>query len=147
MTQLLKVLVAEDDRNDRFLLEQAFAEAGVSGTLRFVQDGGGVVAYLSGEGEFADRTRFPYPDLVLLDIKMPKLDGFQVLKWIRGRAGLGWLTVIMFSGSALDEDVRRAFELGANSYLQKPCNSSELVAMLRSLDSYWRGYNVFQKER
>lgn len=137
------MLVAEDDENEQILLKRAFSTVDVHASLSFVKDGDEAVDYLGGIGPFADRERFPFPDLMLLDIKMPKRDGFEVLEWARGEGGCKCLPVIVLSSSGREEDVQRAFELGANSYLQKTVSSSGLVNMARSVQSYWVRHNVF----
>jgi two-component system response regulator len=143
MSRRLNVLVAEDDGNDRMLMKRAFSMANVAATFLFVVDGDETVAYLRGADQFSDRTRFPFPDLLLLDIQMPKRDGFEVLEWARGEGGCKTLPVIVFSSSHRNEDVHRALSLGANSYLEKTVSSSGYVAMARSLNSYWVRHNKF----
>jgi CheY-like chemotaxis protein len=143
MSRRLNVLVAEDNEDDRILLKRAFSMASVPATFAFVVDGEETVAYLGGVNQFSDRTRFPFPDLLLLDIKMPKRDGFDVLEWARGEGECRTLPVIVFSSSRRDEDVQRAFSLGANSFLEKTVSSSGYVDMARSLNSYWVRHNAF----
>ena len=125
------------------LMKRAFSMTEVDATFLFVVDGEETVAYLSGTDRFADRTRFPFPDLLLLDIKMPKRDGFEVLEWARGEGGCNTLPVIVFSSSRRNEDVHRALLLGANSYLEKTVSSGGFVDMARSLNSYWVRHNKF----
>lgn len=137
------MLVAEDDENEQILLKRAFSTLNVHAALTFVKDGDEAVDYLDGAGQFADRNRFPFPDLMLLDIKMPKRDGFEVLEWARGAGGCKCLPVIVLSSSGREEDVERAFRLGANSYLQKTISSGGLLDMARSVESYWVRHNVF----
>lgn len=141
MARLLNFLVAEDDENDRFFLSRAFLDAKAHGALMFVADGEEAVDYLGGSGKFAERARFPYPDVLVLDLKMPRLDGFEVLRWMRSRSACRCIPVIVLSGSNRQEDVRRAFELGANSYLKKPCNSGQLVELASNIAAYWGQYN------
>jgi two-component system response regulator len=143
MARLLNFLVAEDNENDRFFLESAFVEAGVQAVLTFVCDGEDVIEYLGGGVRFSDRCQFPYPDLLLLDMRMRRCDGFDVLKWMRGRAATRWMPVIVLSSSSLEKDVKLALDLGANSYLQKPVSSAKLVEMARAIGAFWAGHNVF----
>ena len=143
MSRRLNVLVAEDDGNDSMLMQRAFSMANVPATFLFVTDGDETVAYLRGANQFSDRTQFPFPDLLLLDISMPKRDGFEVLEWARGEGGCKTLPVIVFSSSRRNEDVHRALSLGANSYLEKTVSSSGYVDMARSLNSYWVRHNRF----
>jgi CheY-like chemotaxis protein len=131
------ILVAEDDTDDAFFLQRAFKMAGISTWLQFVRDGQEAIDYLSGEGVFADRTVHPTPDLLLLDLKMPRMNGFQVLEWVRQQPGLKRLPVIIFSSSDEGKDINRAYDLGANSYLIKPHSSEELINVAQRVKQYW----------
>jgi CheY-like chemotaxis protein len=127
------VLHVDDDPNDTTLLQVACAKAAVDFQLQNVGDGTEVINYLSGAGKYADRTRYEIPGLVLLDLKMPRATGWEILRWIRGHALLKNLPVIVLSGSELQEDKLRAYEGGANSYLVKPPNFSSLVSMVKDI--------------
>ena len=131
------ILVAEDDSTDAFFLARAFGKAGIPTALQFVRDGQEAIDYLVGEGRFANRLTHPGPDLLLMDLKMPRRDGFQVLAWIREQPLLKRLPVIIFSSSSLDSDVNRAYDLGANSYLVKPHSNEDLLAVVEKLKDYW----------
>ena len=131
------ILVAEDDTADAFFLKRAFAKVGVPTALHFVHDGQEVLEYLLGDGQFANRPTHPVPDLLLLDLKMPRMDGFQVLDWVRQQPRLKRLPVIIFSSSAQDQDINRAYDLGANSYLVKPHSTEDLLALIGKLNTYW----------
>ena len=137
-----RILVAEDDPQDAFFLKREFGKAGIPISLHFVQDGQEVIDYLEGKGIFADRQTYPMPDLVLLDLKMPRLNGFDVLGWLRKQAGLKRLPVIIFSSSAELTDINRAYDLGANSYLVKPHAVEELSALVNRLKTYWVDSNI-----
>jgi len=137
----LHLLVAEDDEDDRFFIERAFKKGG-AGRLNFVGNGEEVIDYLSGAGKFSDRRQFPYPDLVLLDVRMPRLDGFSVLKWVRNQEAYHTLPVIMWTSSDDKRDVARASEFGANSFLEKPFSVDELVTMVQAMCSFW-SHNQF----
>src|SRR5438874_10668068 len=100
------VLHVDDDSNDTVLLQAAVLKAGAHFNLMNVADGEQAMAYLSGLGQYADRSRFPIPSLILLDLKMPRLTGFEILKWIRMHPALGDLPVLVLSGSQLQEDIR-----------------------------------------
>jgi CheY-like chemotaxis protein len=132
-----KVLIAEDDSGDVFLLERAFAAAQVPASLYFVRDGQEAIDYLEGESAFADRTMYPLPDLMLLDLKMPRLNGFDVLAWLRQQPGLKRLLVTVLTSSDQPQDINRAYDLGANSYLLKPHNSNELSELVKRVQKYW----------
>src|ERR1041384_4339000 len=101
------------------------------------------IDYLSGTGEFSDRQKQPLPCLVLMDLKLPKKTGLEVLQWIREQPRLRKLVVVLFSNSALPEDVERACELGSNSYIQKPPNPDQLKEIAQLLKGWWLGYNHF----
>lgn len=127
------VLVADDCENDALLMETVFRRAGWVQPLRFVRDGEQAIAYLEGAGGYADRTRHPLPSVLLLDLNMPRKNGFQVLAWIWEQPALRGLHVYVLSASSQPEDIRRAYELGAKSYLVKPGNLDGLTAMARTL--------------
>jgi CheY-like chemotaxis protein len=136
------ILVAEDLPDDVVLLKHAFAKAGVNAPLRFVADGQEAVEYLKGENRYADRASYPLPALLLLDLNMPRLNGFDVLKWVRGQTGLCRLPIIVFTSSEQPRDVNRAYELGANSYLVKPPVLGRLQQIAQHLGDYWLKVNL-----
>lgn len=140
MTQNV-LLHVEDDPNDVLLLQRAFKKANAPLTIHAVTDGDKAVAYLSGAGEFADREKYPLPTVVLLDLKMPRKSGLEVLAWIRGEQKVRRLVVIIFTSSKHDEDVNRAYELGANSYLVKPVGFDMLVDVAKMIQQYWINTN------
>lgn len=127
------VLHVDDDPNDTTLLQVACAKAAVDFELQNIGDGMEVMDYLSGTGKYADRTRYQFPGLVLLDMKMPRATGLEILKWIRSQSNSKHLPVIVLSGSELQEDMREAFKIGANSYLVKPPNFNSLVNMVKDI--------------
>jgi CheY-like chemotaxis protein len=131
------ILVAEDDPTDAYFFQRAFSRAGLPVTLHFVRDGQEAVEYLQGEGQFADRARYPLPQLVLLDLKMPRLDGFDVLEWVRKQPGMNGLQIVIFSSSDEPKDMNRAYGLGANWYLVKPHSMGELNALVGRFKKFW----------
>lgn len=133
----LFILVAEDDANDRVLLTHALTRDSLPVRIAMVRDGEEAIEYLQGEGRFADRVQHPMPDLLLLDLKMPRLNGLEVLRWLRSNETCASLPVIMFSGSGLEKDVQEAYRLGANTYFQKRGDPRALVALLRLVVQYW----------
>jgi CheY-like chemotaxis protein len=138
----LKILVAEDDLGDVMLLRRAFAKAGVRAPIHFARDGQEVLDYLQGNAPFQDPIRHPLPNLLLLDLKLPGLDGFEVLEWLREQPGLRRTLVVVLSASKQMEDVNRAYALGANSYVVKPQDSDELVSVVKRLETYWLKINA-----
>ena len=135
------ILHVDDDPGDTLLLKQACRRADVSFQLHSVSDGEVAVAYLSGEGKYEDREQHPLPTLVLLDLKMPRMTGFDVLTWIRSQEAFKTLPVLIFTASNQEEDIRRAYELCANSYLVKPVGIHTLIEILKVIDTYWLGLN------
>jgi CheY-like chemotaxis protein len=135
------ILLAEDDPNDVMLIQRAFQKAGMRHLLKVVRDGDEAIAYLRGENGFADRERFPKPFLLLLDLKMPGADGFEVLRWVRADAESKRLLVVVLTSSNLQADVDRAYDLGANSYLVKPVSFDEMVNMIQRFEAYWTEIN------
>jgi CheY-like chemotaxis protein len=135
------VLHVEDDPNDVLLMQRAFRKAETNAILHAVSDGDRAVAYLSGADEFADRERYPMPNLVLLDLKMPRKSGMEVLAWIRSQPSLKRLVVVVFTSSKHDEDVNKAYDIGANSYMVKPVGFDSLVELCKTLSHYWGTLN------
>jgi len=135
------VLVADDTEADRFLLRKAVANTASLQIIAEVQDGTGVVAYLRGKGEFGDRQRFPIPDLLLLDLNMPRMDGFKVLEWLRTQH-FNDLTVVVLTGSLHPEDLKRALDLGAHRYQVKPRSAEDRDVLILALEQYLHGVST-----
>ena len=131
------VLLAEDNSTDALMVRRAFAKASVQGALGVVEDGDKAVAYLSGHGEFADRARHPLPVLLLLDLKLPRRSGLEVLEWLRRQPGLKRLPVVVLTSSEESTDINAAYDLGANSYLVKPVDFDGLLGIIKGLGMYW----------
>ena len=130
-------LLVEDDPDHVLLIQRAFAKAGLVNPLRIVRDGEEALDYLAGRGAFADRSRHPLPSLVLLDIKLPKRSGLEVLEWLRGQETFRTTPVVMLTSSGESNDISRAYALGVNSYLIKPVLFDDLLAMVKSAGMYW----------
>lgn len=128
----LLALHVEDDDNDAILLAKACERAGLPVTLQRVVDGADARSYLLGEGAFADRARHPLPQIVILDLKLPRMDGFEFLKWLRGQSTLMELPVLVFTASMSRDDKSRAMAEGANSFFIKPASFESLVQMVQS---------------
>jgi CheY-like chemotaxis protein len=135
------ILLAEDREDDILLVRRSFAKAYISNPLQVVRDGVEVVAYLEGEGKFSNREEYPLPDLLLLDLKMPKMDGFEVLKWVREHPTLRPLPIVVLTSSERMRDVNVAYQLGANSFLVKPMDFENFVEMSRFLTGFWLNLN------
>lgn len=135
------VLLVEDDANDVLLLRRAFVRAQIPNPLQVVTSAEQALEYLSGEGEYGNRLKYPLPTLVLLDLKLSGKHGFEVLRWVRMHPRLKVLRVIVLTSSGQPGDVRLAHDLGANSYLIKPVDFEQLVKMSVALGSYWLKLN------
>lgn len=135
------ILLVEDDPDDVFFLREAFKKADMAGALRVARDGEEAVAYLLGQGAFADRRLYPPPALVLLDLKLPRKSGLEVLEWRRGQPGTALIPVVVLTSSVSEADVRRAYELGANAYLVKPIESGAQEEMVEAIRRFWLGLN------
>jgi|SRR5882672_4189426 len=142
MNEKQTILLVDDNEDDILLMKHACQAAHFKPSVHPISNGEEAISYLKGEGLYIDRTIFPLPTVMLLDLNMPRVSGFDVLAWVRTQPMLKRLSIIVFSASARSEDVERAFELGANSYLVKPGSVSALIAMMCSLRD-WLEYNHF----
>jgi CheY-like chemotaxis protein len=136
------ILLVEDSEDDQLLIRRAFAKAKLANPLHVVDDGDKAVAYLAGEGPYADRAAHPLPTIILLDLKLPRRSGHEVLEWLRARPDLRRIPVVILTSSTESADVRRAYDLGANSYLVKPVEFDDLREMLSKINIYWIDLNV-----
>jgi len=137
LNELSPILLVEDNPDDAELLEYAFRKAGIANPLLAVTDGDAAVEYVGGTGAYADRRRHPIPELILLDLKLPRRSGFEVLAFIRGQDATRHTPVVVLTSSSQPADIQRAYEAGANSYLVKPADLDTLIEMMRSLKAYW----------
>jgi CheY-like chemotaxis protein len=137
MSEQALFLLVDDNEDDILLVRRAFVKAKVLNPLQVVRSGEDAIAYLGGEGKFANRAEFPLPALVLLDLKMPGLDGFDVLRWIREEASLRTLRVVVLTASDDMRDVNVAYKMGANSFLIKPADLERFVEISLALNGYW----------
>lgn len=135
------ILLVEDEPDAVTLLQHAFAKAGVANPLFPVLDGDQAIAYLNGDGRYADRAAHPLPQLVLLDLKLPRCSGLEVLEWIRAQPPLRGLPVVILTSSRERTDVRRAYAAGANSYLVKPSSLPGLIELASAFREYWLVHN------
>jgi len=142
-SKAFSILVAEDLESDAKLLQMAFKRAGVNVPINFVRDGAEAINYLKADAGPEGGARRSPPTMFLLDLKMPRMDGFEVLEWVRQQSGLKRLVVIVLSASELRMDVNRAYDLGANSYLVKPHDFNVLEGLARNLGQYWLDYNRY----
>ena len=137
MGELCTILIVEDSPDDLLLIRRALDRGRIANPVHVVSDGEQAVSYLEGENEYADRTRFPLPALVLLDLRLPRKGGYEVLKWIRGHDQLSRLPVVVLSSSHAENEIARAYDLGANSYLVKPVSTDALIRLVQAMDFGW----------
>ena len=135
------VLMVEDDPNDVVLVRRAFRKANLQHPVHAVEDGDAAIAYLDGRGEHANRDASPLPHLVLLDLKLPRKSGLEVLAWIKGHPRLKRVPVVVLTSSRQPSDVNRAFDLGVNAYLVKPVSFDRLLEMITTIEAIWLGMN------
>ncbi len=131
------ILLIEDNADDAELVRYAFGKAGIAHPLVTINDGAAAIGYIEGTGVYADRASHPLPNLVLLDLKLPRRSGFEVLQAIRSNAATKHTPVVVLTSSSQNADIQRAYETGANSYLVKPVGRETLLEMVKSLESFW----------
>jgi CheY-like chemotaxis protein len=137
MSDRAVILLVEDREDDILLIKKAFAKGFVDNPLQVVRDGEEAIHYLAGEGRYSNRAEYPLPDLILLDLKLPKVDGFEVVRWIRRQPGFGSIPVVVLTSSDAIRDVNRAYALGANSFLVKPLDFDNFIETAKMLKVYW----------
>jgi len=135
------ILHVEDDSNDALLFQHACRSAGMDVNLQVVSDGEEALDYLKGSNKFQNREEHPFPNLVVLDLKLPCLNGFEVLAWMRHEEKLRRVPVVVLTSSSHQGDVKRAYDLGANSFLIKPIAFDILVNLAKGIDQYWLSLN------
>ena len=127
------ILIVDDSTNDVLLMRTVFERVGLRKPLQFASGGDDAIAYFQGEGRYVDRAKFPLPTVVLMDLNMPGINGFEMLEWIRQHPAFKRLCVFVLSASTRPEDIERAYDLGADSYLVKPRNLDGLMHMAECL--------------
>jgi len=136
------ILLADDDPNDVYIVKTAFKRAGYDFPFSVVPNGEEAIAYLKGTGKYANRSKYPIPALVLLDLKMPSIDGFDVLRWVRSHPEWKALPIIVLTNSYYGPDINRAYDLGANSFLTKPGDFYDYVGAVKQVAHFWLVQNV-----
>jgi len=137
MRNRLKILLAEDDPRDLEIVKHALQRNGVAVDIEYVRDGEEAICYLKGKPPFSDRVAHPFPDLIIVDLKMPRVSGLEVFEWRRHQPRCARVPLIMLSGSGLQKDIDTAYRLGANSYFSKPASLEKLQEILHSVLDYW----------
>jgi two-component system, response regulator len=133
----LTILIAEDDENYAILLKKALKQIGRSNPVHIVSDGQEVINYLLGVEKYADRSAFGVPAVMFLDLKMPRVGGFDVLRWIQKNPHCRVTPTLVLSSSSLEKDVEQAYWLGAQAYLSKPSSFEDLKTMLNDAYRFW----------
>jgi CheY-like chemotaxis protein len=133
----LTILLVEDDPNDVMLVKRAFEKANIVNPIQVVDNGEDAQDYLLGEGKFSDRQNFPLPVIILLDLKLPRRSGLEVLEWLRVQPSLKRIPVVILSSSTENRDINKAYDIGVNSYLIKPVEFDDLLDLVKNLKLYW----------
>ena len=131
------ILLVEDEESDALLLKRALKRHGVNGAVQWTKDGLEALHYLEGEGEFSNRQEHPVPDMIILDLRMPRMSGLELLAWIRDRSDLRAIPTVVMSSSRSSQDIERAYALGAKNYTVKPADFGNLVKMVKAAYSSW----------
>jgi CheY-like chemotaxis protein len=135
------ILLVEDSSDDLRLLQHHFNRAGLREPLHTVSDGVEAMSYLLGHGVYAERKRYPQPNLLLIDINMPRVNGLELMSWLRTQPEFEHLIIVALSSSSAQQDINRAYEMGANSYLIKPVSPDELEKLIHAFCQYWITFN------
>lgn len=136
-TENLVILIVEDDENDVLLLQRALRKSGVKSPIHVVRDGQEAIDYLLRKGPYEDREKFPYPDVIFTDLKLPRKNGFELLDWLRNNPVYQVIPILVLTSSRDLKDIRHAYYLGANGYLVKPSGVAELEAMMKVTWDFW----------
>ncbi len=147
MERIAHILLVEDNQMDVILTLDAFREAKINNKVNVARNGQEALDYLFGEGKFADRDVFPLPSIILLDLKMPGIDGFEVLNQIKSTEGLKRIPVIILTSSKDEGDRALSYDIGANSYLLKPVSYEGFIEVVKKIDDYWFSLNINATEK
>ena len=139
MEQLNAILLADDSEDDEILFRRAVRLSGLANPVIVVRDGDATIEYLKGEGAYIDREKYPLPKVLMLDLKMPKKNGFDVLHWVKAQPQLKDMLVVVLTCSERPEDLQRSETLGADSVMAKPCQARDLNKLAQEFPGYWIG--------
>jgi CheY-like chemotaxis protein len=137
MKKPIVILIAEDDPEDRMLTTEALEESKLVNTVHFVENGEELINYLENVGQFQDKTRYPKPGLILLDLNMPKMDGREALQIIKTKDSLRMIPIVILTTSKAEEDLLRSYDLGVSSFITKPVTFNALVEIMKTVGKYW----------
>lgn len=136
-TNIIEILIADDDAEDRMLITDALKESRLRNNVQSVENGEELLQFLRNKGKFSDKKKFPTPGIILLDLNMPKMDGREALKEIKADKKLCSIPVIVLTTSKAEQDIVKTYNLGVNSYITKPVSFSGLVDVMKTLNKYW----------
>jgi CheY-like chemotaxis protein len=136
MAKDLRVLVAEDQEAEIVIYKHAFSKVGIK-HFTFLHDGAEVIRYIKAEGEYADRRKFPFPNWLLLDLKMPRVNGLEVLEWVRSNPHCRIVPTVMMSNSNQPSDIKKAYEIGVNAFFTKPTQLAQMISVLAAIHHFW----------
>ena len=139
------LLLVDDSEEDILLVRRALERANITNPVRVVRGGDEAIQYLGGNGQYADRNQYPMPSLMLLDLRMPGRDGYEVMEWVGAQPAMRGLRIIVLTSLDSKMDVDRAYKLGAASFLIKPVDFEDLVSLLRTLSKFWVGTSELPK--
>lgn len=139
-------LLVEDDEDQVELVRRAFAKAKIVNPLHVVRSGEEAMVYLEGAGPYQNREEFPLPKLILLDLKMPGITGFDLIRWIRRQPPLSTVRIVVLTASNEIRDVNQSYALGANSFLVKPVNFDDFVRLTQAVEGYWIWLNKIPED-
>jgi CheY-like chemotaxis protein len=137
MDERFPILIAEDDENDALILQEALRKIGVRNPVHFCRDGTDVIAYLCAEGPYSDREMHPFPRILITDLKMPKMGGLEILKWLHAHPECNLIPKVVLSASKQTRDIQEAYKWGVNSYIVKPASYKRLLEILKLFFDYW----------
>ncbi len=147
MTDIAVTLLVEDNPADQQLTIRAFKKGKVNTNLQIANDGQEAMDYLYRKGKYADKKEYPWPDLILLDINMPRKDGKQVLREIRENPDLKTIPIVMLTTSDQDKDIIESYELGVNSYISKPVRINEFINVINKLEEFWFNLSLLPNKK
>jgi CheY-like chemotaxis protein len=134
--QGFKILLVDDSRDDTFFIRNALEKAGMGKMCTVVENGEEAIKYLRGDEPYSERATYPFPTVVLSDLNMPRMNGFELLQWVRRHPDCAVIPTVLFSNSAIEGDVKRAYQMGANAYMMKPATTKEMEDLLRVTCEY-----------
>ena len=139
------ILLVEDTPSDATLIRRGFEKTNVLNPIVWTKNGQEALGYLSGLGQYGDRIKYPLPALVLLDLDLPEMTGFELLQWKRSQSNIRRIPVVVLTVDSATSAVNAAYDLGANSYLVKPGNPEEIMRVVKTIQEYWLGLNQSPK--